>query len=102
MRRYHLTRAAQADLREIKEYIIEHGTPRAAERWVHTLRQGCQRVANTPGMGRPREDLHPGLRSLAVGNYLICYRQESGRVDIVHILHGARDLERLFREEQGE
>jgi toxin ParE1/3/4 len=102
MSRYHLTRKALADLQDIRSYITEHGTSRAAIRWIQTLRKKCQSVADTPGMGRPRDDLDPGLRSVAVGNYLIFYREESGRVDIVHVLHGARDIERVFSEEQGE
>ena len=100
MSRYHLTQRALADLRDIKAYITKHGTTRAAVRWIQTLRKKCQSVADTPGTGRPRDDLDPGLRSVAVGNYVIFYREESGRVDIVHILHGARDIERLFREER--
>ena len=35
-------------------------------------------------------------RSLNVGNYLILYRIEARTVEIVRIVHGARDLTTLF------
>jgi len=102
MSRYHLTRKALADLREIRAHITEHGTTTAAIRWIQALRRKCQSIADTPGMGRLQDDLDPGLRSVAVGNHIVFYREERGRADIVHVLYGARDIERLFREERSE
>jgi toxin ParE1/3/4 len=102
MSRFRLTLKAQEDLREIRAYIAERGSNRAAARWIGTLRQRFRRLAETPGMGRPRDDLAPDLRSLAVGDYLIFYRQERGGIQIVHVLHGARDIEQLFQQEQPE
>jgi len=101
MSRARISRSAQRDLREIRAYIAEHGTAAAAARWIGTLRARCHRLADTPGMGWPREELGPGLRSLAVGDYLIFYKEVLGTVVIVHVVHGARDLERLFGEEGG-
>jgi toxin ParE1/3/4 len=50
-------------------------------------------------MGRRRdEDLRPGLRSFAVGEYVIIYRIEKEYVLILHIFRGSRDLETLLRQ----
>ena len=43
----------------------------------------------------PRFERH-GIRRRPYGDYLIFYRVEEDRVAIVHILHGARDYERLL------
>ena len=102
MSRFRVTRPAQGDLRDIRTYVAEHGSARAAARWIGTLRERFQRLADTPGMGRPRDDLAPGLRSLAVGEYLIFYIVVRAGIDIVHVLHGARDIERLFWEERSQ
>lgn len=102
MSRYRLTPKAAADLRDIRAYIAGRGTTTAAARWIGTLRQRFRRLAETPGMGRARDDLAPDLRSLAVGDYLIFYRERSGGIQIVHVLHGARDIERIFREERAQ
>ena len=48
-------------------------------------------------MGRSRDELAAGIRSLAVGKYVIYYRRVGRAVRILRILHGARDIEKLFR-----
>ncbi len=47
-------------------------------------------------MGRKREELAPLLRSFPVGNYVIFYRPASGGIQIIRVLHGARDVSKLF------
>jgi plasmid stabilization system protein ParE len=52
---------------------------------------------NLPGtLGRARDDLAPGLRSLAWRDYVILFRYVAGGVQVVRLLHGARDLPTLF------
>jgi toxin ParE1/3/4 len=38
----------------------------------------------------------PGLRSFPVGNYVVFYRIVPEGIELVRVLHGARDLRRLF------
>ena len=40
-----------------------------------------------------RDDLRPGLRSFAVGQYVIVYAVEDEDVEILHVLHGRQDIE---------
>ena len=48
-------------------------------------------------MGTARDRLAPGLRSFHVGNYLVFYRPVQDRIELVRVLHGARDLKkRMF------
>jgi len=47
-------------------------------------------LAEQPGMGRARPEFGPGVRSFAVENFVIYYRQEDD-VLIARILHGRRD-----------
>jgi toxin ParE1/3/4 len=49
-------------------------------------------------MGRARDELAPGIRSFPFGRYLIFYLPISGGIDIVRFLHGARDVDRVFGE----
>ena len=39
---------------------------------------------------------HTGIRRRVHGNYLIFYRIGPDAVDIIHIMHGAMDYERLL------
>ena len=49
-------------------------------------------------IGEPREEVRPHLRSFSVGNYVIYYQIVGNRVVIVRVLHGARDLGKLFEQ----
>ena len=49
-------------------------------------------LASNPGMGRVRNELMEGIRSFAVGRYVIFYRSIPKGIEIVRVLHGARDV----------
>jgi len=50
-----------------------------------------------PLLGRAREELAPGLRSVAIERYVLFYRVSETAVTIVRILHGARDINRIMK-----
>lgn len=95
MTRYRLTPEASQDLEEILEFLAT-SRPQAAARLLDSLREKCESLAAMPGIGRPREELAPNLHSSLVGNYVIFYRPSSEGVEILRVLHGARDLPRFF------
>ena len=49
-------------------------------------------IAATPRMGRKVEELAPNLRSFPVGNYLIFYRPLEDGIQLIRLVHGARDI----------
>ena len=55
MARLTITGNARADLQEIRDYIAKDN-PRAARRVVLRLRAKARMLAETPGMGRSREE----------------------------------------------
>lgn len=55
-------------------------------------------LADHPEMGRAREELAIALRSFPVGNYVIFYRTVKETVQVIRVLHGARDLDALWEE----
>ena len=89
------TEQAQADLEEILDYLDEH-SPDAADRFADMFKEKTEAVARMPEMGRAREELAPGLRSLNAGNYLIFYRPADDGIQVIRIAHGSRDLPSLF------
>jgi toxin ParE1/3/4 len=48
--------------------------------------------------GRAREERLPGLRSFPAGRYLIFYTPTDGGITLDRVLHGARDVEAIFKE----
>jgi toxin ParE1/3/4 len=88
--------AAEADLVEIKSFIARD-KPLAAARLLRSIRgRISETIARFPELGQSCDDLIPGLRRFPIGNYVIFYRV-TDRVEIARILHGARDIESLFR-----
>jgi toxin ParE1/3/4 len=51
-------------------------------------------------MGRARDELAPGVRSFPVGRYVAFSVPRNDGVDVVRVLHGARDIDAVFNPEQ--
>jgi len=86
---------AENDLEEIWWFIAQD-SPHNADRFLDRIQERCLALAGFPKMGVSREELKPDLRSQPVGNYLIFYFPLEDGIDIVRVLHGSRDIERLF------
>ena len=91
-----LTRHPQAeqDLIEIFHHIARDN-PTAAEQLVRTINGKCELLARSPMIGRARPELRPDLRSFPHGAYLILYRIVDDGVEIVRVVHAARNLDDL-------
>ncbi|HXQ08962.1 MAG TPA: type II toxin-antitoxin system RelE/ParE family toxin [Bradyrhizobium sp.] len=91
-----LTAEAEADLDQITTYIAEQSIEIALN-FVQELREKCESLADTPrGYPLVPRHEHLGIRRRAFGNYLIFYRVGTSTIEVVHVLHGARDYERLL------
>ncbi|MEX2214303.1 MAG: type II toxin-antitoxin system RelE/ParE family toxin [Phycisphaeraceae bacterium] len=98
MARLDRTAQAERDLLEIWHFIAQD-SPSAADRVVEKIGQLARDLCDTPLIGRERDELRRGLRSYPAGKYLIFYRYVKARdvVEILRIVHGSRNLRRLFR-----
>lgn len=92
-------RTAQAEL-DVAEYwhLIAMDNPAAADRWLQKIESWMETLAEHPLVGRVREDLDPEIRSVSQYPFLILYRVLPDRVQVLRVVHGARDLRRLFEE----
>jgi toxin ParE1/3/4 len=94
-------RRAADDIMEIFATIAADD-PRAAERFEASVRRECDLLAVFPHLGRARGFRAPDLRGLrsrpisGFGSWLLFYRVQAGAVEIVRVLHGARDLPRAL------
>lgn len=85
------------DLDDIAAYI-GLDNPQAALRFLDSLQIRFHLLASSPGIGRLRPDLGTGIHGFPVEDYTIFYRQVSTGIEIVRVLHGARDIETLFHD----
>ena len=85
------TPASRSDYDEIWSYLAVRDLT-AADRLVDQFDATLAVIAATPRMGRNVEELAPNLRSFPVGNYLIFYRPLADGMQLIRLLHGARDI----------
>jgi toxin ParE1/3/4 len=86
---------ARSDLIEIWSYIADDSVA-SADAFINKLYETIQVLAKQSGSGRHREELAPGILSFPFGRYIIFYRASQGAIEIVRILHGARDIQTIF------
>ncbi|MFN8659712.1 MAG: type II toxin-antitoxin system RelE/ParE family toxin [Candidatus Obscuribacterales bacterium] len=92
-----ITSAAELDLEEIEAYI-SNDNPAAADRLLVSLLKRFEVLAEMPGIGRRRDKFARGVRSIAEGDYVVLYRVKNNAVEILRVLHGAMDPERVIAE----
>ena len=90
---------ALIDLAEIWSYIAGDNAS-AADALTDLIGDKVQALSRQPGMGRARPELASELRSLPVGHYVIFYLPHLNGVQIVRVLHGARDIDAIFQDEE--
>jgi toxin ParE1/3/4 len=95
MANYIITPNAEKDIDEILLFIANDNVD-AAITFNDRLINCFELLADNAKIGRERPELKEDLRSFPEGNYLIFYREWSGIVAIVRVLHGARDLDEIF------
>lgn len=104
MANFILAPEVEGELLAIADYLAEHN-PDAADRFIDAAYETFTKLAAFPGIGRQRRFRHARLqhvRSFRVNGfdeYLIFYGPLPDGIEVYHVFHGARDLERLFEEE---
>jgi toxin ParE1/3/4 len=87
---------ARSDLFNIFCYLAERDSA-VAESVLHAIQDKFEHLSRFPFIGRERESLAPGLRSLLVETRLIFYVVETDRVAVVRVIDGRMDVEEQFK-----
>ena len=98
MREFELHPQALVDVEEIWDYIAQDNLA-AADRLVDELFEAFAGLAAMPEKGYIRQELTNKLvRFWVVRNYLIVYRPSTTPLQILAVIHGARNVLDLLRE----
>ena len=87
---------------EQARYIQQESEPRTAARFVKAVERTFALLATNPRMGKVANFENPWLAGMRVfrvstfENNLVYYRHLKGTLEIVRLIHGARDWEALF------
>jgi len=86
---------AELDLLDLWDYIADDSIERA-DAFLDRIEGKLQTLAQNPGLGRRREELSAGLQSFSIDSYVVFYRAIENGIEVIRVLHGARDIEELF------
>jgi plasmid stabilization system protein ParE len=94
-----LSGPATRDLDEIFSYVLEDSGADRAWGVVDELHKAFRKLAESPVLGHYREDLTSSpLLLWSVWSYLVIYKPDTKPLEIVRVLHGARDVEAILGE----
>lgn len=87
---------AQDDYADIHLYTEEAWGEAQWADYEEALVRALDALADNPLLGRARDDLRPGARTLRVREHVIVYDVTPDLVRVARILHGRRDLHRAL------
>ena len=92
--RLELSRRAQADLDDIREYSAERfGTGRAIA-YLDAVERAFRRILDFPETGPAHDGKASAVRSYPAEEHRIYYEHDAGRVFVLRLLHKAMDAGR--------
>ena len=99
MPNYSISDTGQRDIDDIWDFYAEVESEAVANRIVGRLYSNFQLLAEYPNMARPRSEYLPGARSHTVPAtpYVVFYHSTDAGIEIVRVVHGRRDIGRLFQ-----
>ncbi|MGA3263262.1 MAG: type II toxin-antitoxin system RelE/ParE family toxin [Terracidiphilus sp.] len=93
---------ARRDILSNVEYLEEQGGMETAQRFLDATQSTFEALAKMPKLGALCAFRSPVLRRIrrwpvkGFENWLIFYQPRRNGVEIVHLIHGARDIESLL------
>ena len=86
------SRLSRRNLREIQSYIARD-SQKAARRFIDRIKRVAESLTTFPAAGAiVPEWQQSNIREVFVGDYRLIYRMTSGEVEVVTIIHGAKQL----------
>ena len=93
---YRLTPRALADLDAIADFTIEKWGIEQLETYLGTLLERLVCLAENPLLGRDRNEIQPGYRSIPVGSHVVFYVIDGDFINIIGIPHKSMDIGALL------
>lgn len=98
MQNFRLSPAAESDLTDIWTYRADSSEERADEFIEHLVKQFMM-LTTFPEAGRKRPELKKGIRSFVAEHHVIFYRTINQGIEIVRVLDGTRDIDKIFSDD---
>ena len=101
----HYTAEASRDLAEIFDYLDEHSET-AADRFYDAVQATVQQLLRSPHLGERCQFRNPKTKGMRVwqvssfSNYLIFYHPKGDMLQVLRVIHGARDYIAIFENDE--
>ena len=89
-----LSRKAQADLDDIRDFSVEQFGVERAILYLDSIEHALRRLIDHSRIGSQRADIGEAVLSYPVGEHRIFYEARPGQVHVIRVLHKAMDVER--------
>jgi toxin ParE1/3/4 len=97
-RNFLFTPSAENNALEIWEFLADTADESVADRVLARIYDECEKLGEHPGLGHYREDLlGKQYRFWSAWSYLIVYRWQVKPIEVIALVHGARDLKAFFK-----
>jgi toxin ParE1/3/4 len=99
---YHVLPSADRDLDDQADYLAREASLETALRFYAAARSTFEMMAQMPAIGERRASGNPRLAGLHVWrvegfeNHLVFYQVAEDGIEIIRVLHGARDIDSVL------
>ncbi len=100
--------AARVDLIATYRHYVQEAGSAVADRFLAQAEATLTRLVRSPGLGTLYHHDHPALTDVRYfpishfKKYLVFYRPMTGGIEVLRVLHGARDLDSILTLDSGE
>lgn len=91
---------AAKDLRDIWAYYARVASPDIADKILREIHLAAARLIDRPQLGRPRDEVKPGLGGVLAQPYTVFYRLTDTAIEIVRVLHERRDFASVLKKDE--
>lgn len=95
-KRYFIAPLAQADL-DLAWLYVARNRPGAADRLLERFYEHFLTLFQNPAIGEACPDLGQDIRQSTLGNHVVFHRARENSVEILRVIHGARDVVAEFK-----
>jgi toxin ParE1/3/4 len=85
--KFRLSCVAELDLLDIGTYTLRAWGVDQTIRYLDDIEACCQRLADSPALGRPCDHVRPGLRRAEQGKHVVFFRREPEGILVSRLLH---------------
>ena len=94
-----ITRSSEADddLVSCWLYGANEWSPEQADEHLFEIESICERLLDNPELGKSRDELVVGVRSIVIRPHVVFYRVSKTEIEIVRVVHQRKDVGAVFR-----